>query len=78
LVQPPTRKGLIFKGVGPQNGWGFIMEKPNKIDDLEVPLFLETPILYILGGGFMFCSSLFGEDEPILRSIFFKWVETTN
>ena len=54
------------------------MEKPNKIDDLEVPLFLETPILYILGGGFMFCSSLFGEDEPILRSIFFKWVETTN
>ena len=34
----------------------------------------------MLGGGFkhFLCSSLFGEDEPILTIIFFRWVETTN
>jgi len=33
----------------PQNGW-FIMENSIKMDDLEVPLFLETPIYTNLGG----------------------------
>ena len=42
-----------------------------RVDVLQYPF---------LGGGFKYFlfSPLFGEEDPILTIIFFRWVETTN
>ena len=49
----------VSKNRVPQHGW-FIMENPIKMDDLGVPLFLETPI----------CSSIFHLNTVIRQTYF--------
>ena len=52
-------------------------KKPTQSLQKKTKTHYHEVFLVVVSKSFLF-STLFGEDEPILTSIFFRWVETTN
>ena len=80
INQLDKRKEVTVGHLQPTMDESFGSSDPHKKNDLRCHknvFELERPVIRsLLGGGFKYFlfSPLFGEDEPILTSIFFRWV----